>query len=84
MLEVINQIGWQQIELVRIVKIHTILKSVAYLIQVDGAAGSQVLLQSVETYAAYVGDALVNMNVDTGNVTSILLTRSNIGVCVCV
>lgn len=42
-----------------------------------------MLLQQVEQYAAYVGDAIVNENIDTGNRTDILLQRKNIGKTLC-
>ena len=38
-----------------------------------------MLLQQVEDFAAYIGDAIVNDKVDTGNKTEILLERDNIG-----
>ena len=45
----------------------------------EDQAGSQVLLQQVEDFAAYVGNAIVNENIDTGNKTELLYERSNIG-----
>jgi hypothetical protein len=47
----------------------------------EDESGSHVLLQQVEDFAAYVGDAIVNENVDTGNRTEILYERNNIGIC---
>ena len=48
-------------------------------LQIDGALNSQALLVNVENYAAYVGEAIVNENVDTGDATNIVLPRYNIG-----
>ena len=45
----------------------------------ESSSSSQVLLQQVERFATYVGDAIVNENIDTGNRTDILLQRKNIG-----
>lgn len=37
-----------------------------------------MLLGNVENYAVYVGNAIVNQNIDTGNRTMIILPRTNI------
>ena len=50
-----------------------------YLSQSEDVAGVPVLVDNVERYAAYVADAIVNDNIDTGNVTAILLNRTHIG-----
>ena len=47
--------------------------------QVENVAGSSILLQNVESYAAYIGDAIISDNVETGGVNAILLNRSHIG-----
>lgn len=38
-----------------------------------------MLLQNVESYAAYVGNAIVNDNIDAGSVMTVVLSRNNIG-----
>ena len=49
-----------------------------FLLQEEISVGSTVLLQNVENYAMYVGAAIVNDNIDTGNRTTIVLPRTNI------
>ena len=41
---------------------------------------STVFLEEVERFATYVGDAIVNEHIDTGNLTEILLAEENIGI----
>ena len=41
---------------------------------------SIVFLEEVERFATYVGDAIVNEHIDTGNLTEILLAEENIGI----
>ena len=38
-----------------------------------------MLIENVESYAAYVAAAIINDNIDTGNATAILLNRTHIG-----
>ena len=42
---------------------------------------SEVFLNEVERFASYVGDAIVNVQIDTGDVTEITLPERNIGMC---
>ena len=40
---------------------------------------STVFLEEVERFATYVGDAIVNEQINTGNSTEVLLSEKNIG-----